>query len=101
MNKNLNILITPKAKSDISQISDFISNDNPKTALALIDLFYKTFELISEYPMAGIVKDNIKDKTVRIYIVKKNFVIVYRIKNNAIEILRILTRYQNLLTVIN
>ena len=100
MNKQLKVFVTQKAQSDISQISDYISIDNKKAALSVVDMFYNSFKLLSNYPETGVVKNDIKDKTVRIYAVKKNFVIVYRIKDNQIEILRILTRYQNIFAII-
>lgn len=101
MNKPLKVLITDSAKNDINNIFDFISTDNKTAALNLIDAFYKMFELLSNYPETGTLKNDLADKTIRIYSVKKNFVLVYRIKDNKIEILRVLTRYQNIFAVLN
>ena len=97
---NKTVLITVSAQNDILQISEYISKDNKSAALVIIDSFYKTFELISEFPSAGAVKNSINDKNVRIYTIKKKFNIVYRIIDNKIEILRILTKYQNIFAVL-
>ncbi len=101
MNKPLEVLITNSAKEDISKVFDYISVDNKTAAIKLIDTFYKVFELLSNYPETGALKNDLADKTIRIYSIKKNFVIAYRVKDNKIEILRILTRYQNIFAVLN
>ena len=101
MSKPLKVLITDSAKDDINTVFDYIAIDNKTAAIKLIDTFYKVFELLSNYPETGTLKNDLADKTVRIYSIKKNFVIAYRIRDNKIEILRILTRYQNIFAVLN
>ncbi|MBO6087009.1 type II toxin-antitoxin system RelE/ParE family toxin [bacterium] len=77
----------------MENISDYIAKDNRKAAICIVDIFYETFKFLSDYPEAGSKKNDIKDNSIRIFTVKKNFCIVYRIRNNKIEILRILTRF--------
>ena len=101
MSKPLKVLITDSAKDDINTVFEHIAIDNKTAAINLIDTFYKVFELLSNYPETGTLKNDLADKTVRIYSIKKNFVIAYRIRDNKIEILRILTRYQNIFAVLN
>ena len=101
MSKPLKVLITDSAKDDINTVFDYIAIDNKTAAINIIDTFYKVFELLSDYPETGTLKNDLADKTVRIYSIKKNFVIAYRIRDNKIEILRILTRYQNIFAVLN
>ena len=98
---NKSVLITGVAKEDITQISEYIAIDNKNASVKIVDDFYKTFELLSNFPETGSIKDGINDKTIRIYTMKKNFAIVYRIVNDKIEILRILTRYQNIFAILN
>ena len=95
------VLITNLAKEDISNIAEYIANDNKSASISIVDDFYKTFELLSNFPETGSIKNGINDKTVRIYTMKKNFAIVYRILNDQIEILRVLTRYQNIFAILN
>jgi plasmid stabilization system protein ParE len=98
---NKYVLITNLAKEDISNIVEFIAVDNKSASIKIVDDFYKTFELLSNFPETGSIKNDINDKTVRIYTMKKNFAIVYRILNDKIEILRVLTRYQNIFAILN
>ena len=95
------VLIAGVAKEDITQIAEYITVDNKNASIQIVDDFYKTFELLSSFPETGVIKNDIKDKTVRIYTMKKNFAIVYRILNDKVEILRVLTRYQNVFAILN
>ncbi len=98
---NKSVFITGIAKEDITQIAEYIATDSKNASIKIVGDFYETFELLSNFPETGSVKDGIKDKTIRIYTMKKNFAIVYRIVNDKIEILRILTRYQNIFAILN
>ena len=98
---NKAVFITGIAKEDITKISEYIAVDNKIASIKIVDDFYKTFELLSNFPETGVIKNDIKDKTVRIYTMKKNFAIVYRILNDNVEILRVLTRYQNIFAILN
>ena len=95
------VLITNLAKQDISNIAEYIAVDNKIASVKIVEDFYKVFELLSKFPETGVIKNDINDKTVRIYTMKKNFAIVYRILNDKIEILRVLTRYQNVFAILN
>lgn len=98
---NKSVFITDIAKEDITQIAEYIATDNKIASIKIVGDFNETFELLSNFPETGSIKDGIKDKTIRIYTMKKNFAIVYRIVNDKIEILRILTRYQNIFAILN
>lgn len=100
MNNSLSVLITIPAKNDISEIINFIAKDNPKAALGVINIFEETFKMLALFPESGVRKNSIKDKSVLIYITQKRYAIVYRIKNNNLQILRILTRYQDLFAIL-
>ena len=95
------VLITDIAKEDITKIAEYIAIDNKSASIRIVDYFYKTFELLSNFPETGSIKNEINDKSIRIYTMKKNFAIVYRMLNNKIEILRVLTRYQNIFAILN
>ncbi|MBQ6516680.1 type II toxin-antitoxin system RelE/ParE family toxin [bacterium] len=95
------VIITDIAKEDIKKLAKYISSDNKNAAVKLVDDFYKTFELLSNFPETGVIKDDIPNKTIRIYTMRKNFAIVYRFLNDKVEILRVLTRYQNIFAILN
>ena len=98
---NKTVLITEIAKADISKITEYIAKDNKYASIKIVEEFYKVFELLSNFPETGVTKNDLKNKTIRIYTIKKNFAIVYRILNDKVEILRILTRYQNIFAILS
>ena len=98
---NKAVLITGVAKEDITKIAEYIAVDNKSASIKIVDDFYKTLELLSNFPETGSIKNKLKDKTIRIYTMRKNFAIVYRILNDKIEILRVLTKYQNIFAILN
>ncbi len=100
MNKSLNVLVTQKAGSDIAQIIDYVAKDNPKAARDILTVLNKTLKMLAEYPTTGTVKYGIKQENIRVYTIKKKFSIAYRLEDNQLKILRILTRYQDILTIL-
>lgn len=98
MNKFVHV--TEAAKRDISEIAEYIAMDNKLSAQKIIETFYSTFELLSDFSEIGSIKKCINGKSTRVYTVKKNFVIVYRVRECNVEILRILTRYQDIFAVL-
>lgn len=97
---NNSVLITEPAQMDILEIIDYVANDNCKAAVGILNIFEQTFKMLAEFPAVGIRKKGIKDETVLVYTIRRHYSIVYRIKNNNLEILRVLTRYQDLFAVL-
>lgn len=100
MNNRLPVLITDTAKEDILEIVNFIAKENPKAAVGVLNIYEATFKMLAEFPAAGVHKAGIEDSSVLIYTTKKRYSIVYRVKNNTVEILRVLTRYQDLFAIL-
>ena len=100
MNNRLSVLITEPAKNDISEIINFIAKDNTKAAIGILNIYEATFKMLAEFPEAGVRKTGIKDKSVLIFTIKKRYSIAYRVKDDTIEILRVLTRYQDLFAIL-
>ena len=94
------VLLTDKAKSDIKEINSFIANDNLKASNEFIDILKKHFSMLAQYPDVGVKKQGVIDKSVLIYTIKKKYSVVYRINGDNIEILRVLSRYQNIFAVL-
>ena len=75
-----------KARQDVRNIIDYISDRNPTAALRLADLFEQTAERLVDHPhmhRPGRVTDT------REAIVTPNYVMIYRVALDAIEILAV------------
>ncbi len=99
MNK-LDLIIENSAERDIYTIADYIANDNKNAALKLVKEFYKTFELFCMHPKVGFERKDFTYRNVRFYVVKKNYLIVYTVIDNSIHILRVLSAYQDICSVL-
>lgn len=98
---DLELEITSKAYNDIEIISDYIAKDNKIAAQKFIRLFYETFKTLCKYPNLGKLRDDFTYLDVKFYVVKKNYLIVYRIiDNKTLRILRVLTAYQNICSIL-
>lgn len=99
MNKK-NYIIKSKALADIQTISDYIAQDKKSAALKLIETFNKSFEKLAEFPDLGAVRKDFTYLNVRFYIVKKHYLVVYNIENEQVCILRVLTSYQDICSLL-
>ena len=93
----LNLKINDKALSDLEIITDFIKKDNPKATLKLFDKITDTFKLLCSHPNIGFQKEDFKYKNVRFYKVKKHYLIVYNTDKDNVNILRVLSSYQDII----
>lgn len=90
-----NYTITKTAETDMQEIGDFISLDNPRMALNLIDKFEECFEKIDSMPEIGCKKPEWTQKDVRFFTIKK-YLIVYQVNNANVVILRVLSSFRDI-----
>ena len=92
----LNLQIKKKALEDMEKIADFISKNNKKAAYELLEAFYNSFDNLCSFPKIGSVRKDFTYKNVRFLQIKRNYIIIYNINNNTINILRVLSNYQEI-----
>lgn len=98
---SLKLEITGKAYNDIEIISDYIAQDNKNAAIKFVKLFNKIFETLCKHPNLGKIREDFTYLDVKFYIVKKNYLVIYRIIDNKIlRILRVLTTYQDICSIL-
>lgn len=99
MNK-LDLIIENSAERDIYFIADYIANYNKKAASKLVKEFYKTFKFFCLHPNIGFERKDFTYRNVRFYVVKKNYLIVNAVIDNYIHILRVLSAYQDICSIL-
>lgn len=98
---NLKLEITGKAYNDIEVISDYIAKDNKSAAAKFVKIFDKTFETLCKHPNLGKQREDFTYLDVKFYVVKKKYLIIYRIiDDKALRILRVLTTYQDICSLL-
>ena len=97
------LIVSPLARSDMREISDYISRElrNPDAALRLIQRFRKTIKPLAEFPdmgspllVAG--KQSAPYRT----LVCGSYLIFYHVNNNAVHIDRILYGRRNYMALL-
>lgn len=80
--------LTPRANRDISEIAEHIAADNPSAALKLLVEFESVLDLISEFPKAGALREEL-GKGIR-FVPKRPYLIFYELAKEGVLVLRIL-----------
>ncbi len=79
---------TKEALSNLQDIEDFISQDNPTAAVQFIDKLISVVENLKDFPKRGRVVPELSFEQIR-EVIYKNYRIVYLIKKKSIEVLTV------------
>ena len=79
---------TKEAMINLQQIEDYISSDNPNTAIRLIDKLISLANDLSNFPQKGRIVPELSIDRIR-EIIYKNYRLVYVIKKSSITILTV------------
>ncbi|MBP2295404.1 type II toxin-antitoxin system RelE/ParE family toxin [Azospirillum rugosum] len=82
------IIIAPRARTDLIDIGSYIGAANPAAADRLIQRFGDTFERLSERPLSGRPRAEIRPNLRSVPI--DRYVIFYRPTEDGVEIVRVL-----------
>lgn len=92
--------ITKQAELDLEEIAEYIAIDNKKAALKLLETFEKSFIKLSQMPNMGFSKSEWTNKDLKFWSVKK-YLIIYKIKGNHIIIIRVLSGYRDIISLLD
>ncbi|MGF2038428.1 MAG: type II toxin-antitoxin system RelE/ParE family toxin [Nostoc sp. CmiVER01] len=87
-------IISPKASEDLSKIIDYFVKRNIDAGENFVDKFDKKCKYLANFPNMGRSYGNIKTDLRGVPL--DNYIILYRIINSGIEIIRVVSGYQNL-----
>ncbi|MBQ3818977.1 type II toxin-antitoxin system RelE/ParE family toxin [bacterium] len=98
---NRKIIITEKAQDDINNIEQYIACDNLCAAKEFVIKLKKSFINLSLYPRLGKNRPEFSgDNRILFLPVMTNYLIVYTIIENNLYIVRVLTKYQNISSIL-
>jgi len=84
----MKVIWTKEALKRLSEIEEFIAQDNPNNAEKFINYLVERGESIPQNPQIGRIVPEISNPTIR-EIISKKYRIVYRIKKKLIEIITV------------
>lgn len=92
--------LSPIAEHDIDEIVSYLIQENPSAALKLLDSVYEAMDMLAENPMLGHKREDLTDKPVRFWTFKWHYLIIYT-DHSPIEIVRVLSGYRDIPTLLN
>ncbi|MDD6712309.1 type II toxin-antitoxin system RelE/ParE family toxin [Sharpea porci] len=93
----LKLRINPVVINDLTDIFDYIADDNKEYATKTIGMIYDKFENLRMFPKIGSdLSKRVTFHTNYKYIIWKNFIIIYMVNNDYLEIYRVINRYQDI-----
>lgn len=85
----MKIVWSPTARNKVKEILEYIADDNPDAALALIDLIEEKVNDLLKNPKSGKILAEINNDRIREIVVHMHYGVVYEITDHTIEILTI------------
>ncbi len=89
----MKIFWTKEALLRLQDTEEYISRDNPVSAIELVDKLISVAETIVDYPEKGRIVPELSIEKIR-EVLHKNYRIVYLIKKNSIDILTVFEGHQ-------
>ena len=95
------IIITDEAENDISNIEEYIAQDNVNATKDFVIKLKKSFIILSLYPRLGKNRPDFSGNDKILFLpVMTNYLIAYTIIDNDLYIVRVLTKYQNICAIL-
>jgi plasmid stabilization system protein ParE len=94
-------LVSPRARQDLFEITDYIADDNLDAALRLRDRLFAAFDVLAKQPNLGHVRSDLAPAEfgVRFWPVG-TYLVIYRPAEPAIQIVRVLSGYRDIATIL-
>jgi toxin ParE1/3/4 len=79
---------TPRARSDLAEIHDYIAQDNPQAARRVIQIIRKAAEALAQNPLVG--KEGRVAGTRELTVGRFPFMLAYRVDAEEVQILSVI-----------
>jgi addiction module RelE/StbE family toxin len=93
-----NVNITQSAEKDLNEIIEYIAENNPQTALRIMERIQKKIKTLYRFPNKGGYVPELLAKNIKDYrqITETPWRIIYKVENNNVNILTIVDSRRNL-----
>ncbi len=88
-------VLTAHAEADLRHIVDYIARDSFSAALRVLDELHASMEQLAAMPYMGHRRDDLADETLLVWPIY-TYVIIYRPETTPLQIIRVLSAFQNI-----
>ncbi|HEY8567239.1 MAG TPA: type II toxin-antitoxin system RelE/ParE family toxin [Beijerinckiaceae bacterium] len=93
-------ILSPAAEDDVVEIADYIAEHDRRAAHRLVNEIYDRFALLAQRPGLGHRRPDLTSLHVRFSTIRGRFMIVYRGETAPIEIVRVLSTYRDIASLL-
>jgi addiction module RelE/StbE family toxin len=95
--KNYTIKITKNAENDLTEIIEYISRNNPRTALKILEKIQNRIQTLDHFPYRGGYVPELLEKNIKDYrqLLETPWKIIYKVENEQVNILTIIDSRRN------
>jgi addiction module RelE/StbE family toxin len=95
--KKYNVSITQNAENDLNEIIEYISQNNPQTALKILEKLQTKMKTLDRFPYRGGYVPELLEKNIKDYrqILETPWKIIYKVENETVNILTIIDSRRN------
>ncbi|WP_052668762.1 type II toxin-antitoxin system RelE/ParE family toxin [Nitriliruptor alkaliphilus] len=93
------LLLSAPAASDLREIHAYIAADDPAAARRILDDLRDAMHRLADLPGLGHVRDDLADETLRVWTVHP-YLVIYRPETRPLQIVRVLSGYRDIATLL-
>jgi addiction module RelE/StbE family toxin len=96
--KKYTVNITRNAENDLNEIIGYISQNNPRTALKILERIQNKIKTLDHFPYRGGYAPELLEKNIKDYrqLLETPWRIIYKVENEQVNILTILDSRRNM-----
>jgi addiction module RelE/StbE family toxin len=95
-----NIFFSTLAKDDLQDIWNFTAAESPQGARKIIEKIHSSIAKLADFPHMGPQRKDLTIRDVRFLVVSR-YIIVYRTENKSVEIVRILSGFRDIISLLS
>jgi plasmid stabilization system protein ParE len=92
-------VLSAPAASDLREIHTYIAADDPAAAGRVLEDLRDAMHRLAELPGLGHVRDDLVDETLRVWTVH-SYLVIYRPETRPLQIVRVLSGYRDIATLL-
>lgn len=96
----LRLIASKRAQKDLEEIANYIAQDDLRAAIKVLDAIQHEFESLCEHPNIGQEREELTTKPYR-FLPVYSYLITYRYDQKELKIVRVLSAYRDIYSILH